>query len=48
MCLFCTHSQILSLKLVLYVIAGLMEFSAKISEKPPVLTTKEMAKLLTN
>ena len=30
-------------KFVLYAIAGLMEFSAKLSGKPPVLTTKEIA-----
>ncbi|MES2267040.1 MAG: NAD-dependent epimerase/dehydratase family protein [Bacteroidota bacterium] len=30
-------------KFVLYAIAGFMEFSAKLSGKPPVLTTKEIA-----
>ncbi|MDN3706696.1 NAD-dependent epimerase/dehydratase family protein [Myroides ceti] len=30
-------------KFVLYAIAGLMEYSAKLSGKPPVLTTKEIA-----
>ncbi len=30
-------------KFVLYTIAGFMEFSAKLSGKPPVLTTKEIA-----
>jgi len=30
-------------KFVLYAIAGIMEFSAKISGKPPVLTTKDIA-----
>ncbi len=30
-------------KFILYAIAGLMEFSAKISGKPPVLTTKDIA-----
>lgn len=30
-------------KFLLYAIAGLMEFSAKLSGKPPVLTTKEIA-----
>lgn len=30
-------------KFALYAIAGIMEFSAKFSEKPPVLTTKEIA-----
>ena len=30
-------------KFMLYAIAGLMEFSAKISGKPPVLTTKDIA-----
>lgn len=30
-------------KFILYTIAGIMEFSAKLSGKPPVLTTKEIA-----
>jgi len=30
-------------KFVLYIIAGFMEFSAKLSGKPPLLTTKEIA-----
>lgn len=30
-------------KFILYAIAGLMEFSAKVSGKPPLLTTKEIA-----
>lgn len=30
-------------KFILYTIAGLMEFSAKVSGKPPLLTTKEIA-----